>query len=400
MLRPNTFALTALLALITALGPLSVDMNLASLPDIERAFSASTAAAQSTISVYLVGFALAQIIYGPITDHYGRRPVLIGALGLFTVATIACAAAPSIETLDIARFIQALGGAGGVVIARAIVRDLYVGARAGRELSLMGATMGLAPIIGPVIGGALQSAFDWRASFILLIAIGASFMLVTWQLLPETLRQQSKGPISFVAVVRGYGRFFRSGSYIAYLGIIACSYGGLFAWISGAAFVLQQTYRLTPFEFGLAFGISSAGYLVGTLVATRFVMQLGIGRAIGIGATLQALGGLLMLLPALFGVSSAVGLLVAISLYLAGMGLSGPQAMAGALTPFPQHAGAASSLFGFVQQTWSAILGAIVGVLLVHGEWPMSGAIAVMGIVTLAIWAGSRARRDERSHAL
>lgn len=396
MLRPNTFALTGLLALITALGPLSVDMNLASLPAIQRDFSATTAEAQSMISVYLFGFALAQIIYGPVTDRYGRRPVLLAALGLFTLATIACAAAPSIAALDAARVVQALGGAGGVVIARAIVRDLYIGARAGRELSLMGATMGLAPIIGPVIGGALQSAFDWRATFILLIVIGASFMFITWRLLPETLQQPASDPISLPAIIRGYGRFLTRGNYLAYLGIIACSYGGLFAWISGAAFVLQGIYRLTPFEFGLAFGISSAGYLLGTLAATRFVMQWGIGRAIGIGAVLQAAGGLLMLLPALFGISSAIGLLASISLYLAGMGLTGPQAMAGALTPFPHHAGAASSLFGFVQQTWSAVLGAVVAAMLGYGEWPMSGAIAAMGLLTLAIWAATRAARRRR----
>jgi DHA1 family bicyclomycin/chloramphenicol resistance-like MFS transporter len=393
MLRPNTFALTALLALTTALGPLSVDMNLASLPAIEHAFAATTAEAQSTISVYLVGFALAQVVYGPVTDRYGRRPILLLAIGLFTLASAACAVAPSIVFLDTARFFQALGGAGGIVIARAIVRDLYAGARAGRELSLMGATMGLAPIIGPPIGGALQSAFDWRAAFILLVAVGVGITAVVWKLLPETLREPNPEPISLPSIVRGYGRFLRHGSYLAYVGIIACSYGGLFAWISGCAFVLQQVYHLTPLQFGIGFGISAAGYLLGTLAATHYVMHLGLGRIIGIGSALQAVGGLGMLLPVFVGLSSPITLLVGISLYLAGMGMNGPQAMAGALTPFPQHAGAASSLFGFVQQTWSAILGAAVGALLIFGEWPMSAAIAAMGLLALVIWAATRTTR-------
>jgi len=387
MLRPDTFALTALLALTTALGPLSVDMNLASLPAIERAFSATTAETQLTISVYLVGFAVAQIFYGPFTDRFGRKPILLGAIGLFTLASFACAVAPSIVLLDVARFFQALGGAGGIVIARAIVRDLYSGARAGRELSLMGATMGLAPIIGPPIGGVLQSAFDWRASFILLVAIGCGISFVVWRLLPETLRQPSPDPITVSTITRGYGRFLKHRLYLAYLGIIACSYGGLFAWISGSAFVLQQIYNLTPLQFGIGFGISAVGYLLGTLAASQLVMRLGIGTTIGIGAGLQALGGVLLLLPWFVGLSSATTILAAISFYLGGMGLNGPQAMAGALTPFPQHAGAASSLFGFVQQTWSAILGALVGALLVYGEWPMSAAIAAMGLLTLLIWA-------------
>jgi DHA1 family bicyclomycin/chloramphenicol resistance-like MFS transporter len=386
MLRPDTFALTALLALTTALGPLSVDMYLASLPAIETAFAATTAQAQLTISVYLVGFAVAQIIYGPFTDRYGRRPVLLFAIALFTVASLGCAVAPSIVALDAARFFQAVGGAGGIVIARAIVRDLYAGARAGRELSLMGATMGLAPIIAPVIGGALQSAFDWRATFILLVAVGAGISAMVWRLLPETLRRPASAPVSLPSMLRGYGHFLRNSSYLSYLGLIVCSYGGLFAWISGSSFVLQQIHGLDPLQFGIGFGVSAAGYLLGTLAASHLVMRLGLSGTIGIGAIMQAAGGALMLLQSATGLSSAIGLLAAVSLFLAGMGMTGPQAMAGALTPFPQQAGAASSLFGFVQQTWSAILGAIVGALLVYGEWPMSAAIAVMGLLALVIW--------------
>jgi DHA1 family bicyclomycin/chloramphenicol resistance-like MFS transporter len=276
------------------------------------------------------------------------------------------------------------------VIARAIVRDLYSGARAGRELSLMGAVMALAPIIAPVIGGALQMAFDWRASFALMLAMGGGIILVAWKLLPETVQLPSGESISLPAIFRGYGRFLRDRDYLAYLGIIACSYGGLFAWISGSAFVLQQVYDLDPLAFGIGFGISAAGYLLGTLAASHLVMRCGIGPTIGIGAVAQAAGGLLMLIPALAGMSSAFGILAAVSLYLAGMGMTGPQAMAGALTPFPQHAGAASSLFGFVQQTWSAMLGAMVGALLGLGEWPMSMAIALMGVLTLAIWLRTR----------
>jgi DHA1 family bicyclomycin/chloramphenicol resistance-like MFS transporter len=386
MLRPDTFALTALLALMTSLGPLSVDMYLASLPAIEQALSATAAQAQLTISIYLAGYALAQIGYGPLSDRYGRRPVLLAALALFTLATLVCAAAPSIGLLNAARFVQAIGAAGAAVIARAIVRDFYAGARAGRELSLMGAVMALAPIIAPVIGGGLQIAFGWRASFVLMLVMGGGIAVMAWKLLPETLRQRSSDPISLPAILRGYGRFLRDRGYLAHLGIIAFTYGGLFAWISGSSFVLQQIYALDPLQFGIGFGISAGGYLLGTLVASQMVMRLGIGATIGVGAAAQAAGGVLMLLPALLGVSSAIGILAAVSLYLAGMGLTGPQAMAGALTPYPQQAGAASSLFGFVQQAWSALLGALVGALLVHGEWPMSAAIALMGILTLLVW--------------
>ena len=169
MLRPGTLALTLLLSLLTALGPMSMDMYLPSLPDIGRALDASTAQVQLTISSYLFGFAVGQIIYGPVSDRFGRRPVILAALVLYGIASVVCAAAQSIETLTAVRFVQALGGAGSIVLARAVVRDLYSGVRAGRELSLMGSITAFAPIVAPAIGGVLQTAFGWRASFYLLV---------------------------------------------------------------------------------------------------------------------------------------------------------------------------------------------------------------------------------------
>jgi DHA1 family bicyclomycin/chloramphenicol resistance-like MFS transporter len=247
--------------------------------------------------------------------------VLLFALILFTAASVGCAAAPSIEILLVARFVQALGGAGVIVIARAIVRDLYAGPRAGRELSLMGAVMALAPIIGPAFGGVLHIAFGWRSNFVLVVVAGVIVGGIVWKLLPETLRQPVREPITFTSIFQGFGGFLADSRYLVYLGIITFSYAGLFAWISGASFVLQELYSLDPFEFGLAFGVSCAGYLVGTLIAAKLVMHSGIGTTIGVGALAQALGGLLMILVVALGWTSSVGILVAIALYLFGLGL-------------------------------------------------------------------------------
>ena len=172
MLRPGTFALTALLAALTAVGPLTTDMYLPSLPDIAQRLGASTAQTQLTISSYLIGFAVGQIVYGPVSDRHGRKPVLLAAVVLYCAATLACALATSIEMLIIARAGQALGGSGGIVLARAIVRDLYSGARAGRELSLIGAVMALAPVFAPLVGGVLQTGFGWRSVFFTLLGGG------------------------------------------------------------------------------------------------------------------------------------------------------------------------------------------------------------------------------------
>ena len=390
MLRPDTFAMTAMLALMTALGPLSMDLYLASLPDIERLMSATTAEVQLTISIYLAGYAVAQLFYGPLSDRYGRRPVLLVALAVFVVASAACALAPSIEVLIIGRLVQSLSGAGSQVIARAIVRDLYAGPRAGREFSLIGAVMALAPIIGPIFGGALHMAFGWQSNFIFVAVAALIITAAVWKLLPETLREPVREPLTLPSVFRGFGGFLADGRYLAYLGIITFSFAGLFAWISGSAFVLQRIYMLNPFEFGVAFGVSCVGYLLGSLIAAKLVMRSGIGATIGIGVLAQAGGGLFMVLGVALGWVSSVWILLAIAVFLFGFGFAGPQAMAGALTPFPDRAGAASSLFGFVQQAFSAIVGVAVGHLLGNSALPMAGAIAIMGVATLMVWATTR----------
>jgi len=387
MLRPGTLALTILLAMLTALGPLSMDMYLPSLPDIGRALAAPTARVQLTIASYLIGIAVGQVIYGPLSDRHGRRPVLLAALTLYAAATITCAATQSIDTLIAARFVQAVGGSGAIVLARAMVRDLYSGARAGRELSLMGSIMGFAPIMAPAIGGVLQTTFGWRASFVVLGGLAVITIIVVGRLLPETLRRRVGTPISLSFLAQSYGTVLRHRGFLAYLAINTITYAGLFAWVAGASVVLQGVYGLSPLGFGFTFALGSAGFVVGTMVATRRVLRLGIDRTIGLGAVLIAAGGLAVAAVVASGTPHAVWLVLAMALYLAGLGLSMPQAMAGALTPFPDQAGTASSLMGFVQQTFASIVAATVGAYLGHSAWPVAGVIAVMGCLVLLVWA-------------
>src|SRR6185312_8978280 len=397
MLRPGTFALTALLAALTAVGPLSTDMYLPSLPDIARQLHASTSEVQLTISSYLIGFACGQIVYGPISDRRGRKPVLIAAVALFTAATLACALSTSIEMLIAARTAQALGGSGAVVLTRAIVRDLYSGARAGRELSVIGSVMALAPVVAPIAGGALQTAFGWRSIFVLLGVAGAAGIAAVWMLLPETLqRRETQAATSMLASYRvvASNRVWR-----AYLALGTFGYAGLFAWISGASFVLQNLYGLTPFMFGLVFAIASFGYLTGTTAAARTVTRVGLNGVLGIGSVVLAVGGLLGCVSIALGLTSALSVVIPVAIFLAGFGMVLPQSIAGAITPFPERAGAAFSLFGFVQQTAAAICGAVVVALLGKTAWPMAGAIALMGCVTLALWFATREVRRARKSA-
>ncbi|MCF8478321.1 MAG: multidrug effflux MFS transporter [Pseudolabrys sp.] len=393
MLRPGTFALTVLLAALTAIGPLTTDMYLPSLPDIALQLDASTPQVQFTISAYLIGFAVGQIFYGPLSDRHGRKPVLLAAMALYCLATLLCALATSIEMLLVGRALQAIGGSGGIVLARAIVRDLYSGNRAGRELSLIGSVMALAPVFAPIAGGVLQAAFGWRSIFFALVAAGLGGIAVVTLLLPETLKTRATERVSLGSMLKSFGVVGRHPVYLAYLAMASTSYAGLFGWISGASFVLQNLYGLTPLNFGVAFALGSIGYMAGSAMAARLVVRLGLDRTIGIGSCALTAGGLGMMAAVAFGLTSAVSLVVPVAVYLAGLGMVLAQSIAGAMTPFPDRAGAASSLFGFVQQVLAAACGALVGWLLGENAWPVAGAVAFMGLATLLIWIFTRSLR-------
>lgn len=390
MLRAGSFALTALLAALSAVGPLTTDMYLPSLPDISRQLGASTAQVQFTLSAYLIGFAVGQIFHGPISDRHGRKPVLIGALMLYCLASLTCALSTSVEMLMVARFMQGVGGSGGIVLARAIVRDLYSGAQAGRELSLIGSVMALAPVLAPIGGGILQSAFGWRSIFVTLVIAALIGVTIVWLVLQETLRERAADSVSPRSMARGYNVVMRHPAYLAYLGLATTSYAGLFAWISGASFVLQNLYGLTPFNFGVTFAVGSLGYMMGSTISARIVMRLGLDGTLGVGAATLAVGGIGMVIAVAFGLTSPFALVLPVSVYLAGLGMVLPQSIAGAMTPFPDRAGAASSLLGFIQQSAAAACGAMVGALLGHNAWPLAGAVAFMGCATLVIWLATR----------
>ena len=393
MLSPGTFALTALLAMLSTLGPFATDMYLPSLPDIARVLQAPTAQVQLTVSSYLIGFAAGQVVYGPLSDRRGRRPILLAALVLYLASSLSCAATQSVGPLIAGRFLQGVGGSGSIVLARAIVRDLYSGVHAARELSTIGSISASAPIVAPIIGGVLQTAFGWRANFVAMGAVAVVALVVAERLLPETLGRRALEPMSLPFLVRGYGAVLRHRGFLAYLGILTISYAGLFAWISGASVVLQGVYGFSPFAFGVTFALGAGGYMLGAAAAARLVVRLGLDRTMGLGVILVAAGGLALAAVVAAQIANGVWLVAAMALYLAGLGLAMPQAMAGVLTPFPDRAGTAASLMGLVQQTVAAIVAAIIGNYLGRSAWPVAGTVAVMGCLTLAVWAFTRSLR-------
>lgn len=379
-LRPDTLALTALLAFLTALGPLSTDMYLPSLPAIAAALGSDSAGAQMTLSAFLFGFAGGQIFYGPLSDRLGRKPVLLGGMALFITASLACAFAPDMTWLIAGRFFQALGASGPIVLGRAIVRDLYEGPRAGRELSRMGTVMGVVPALAPLLGGVLETAFGWRSSFFATAFFGVVLGTIVILMLPETLRERSPHAVSLRSIFAGFKVLLQHPRYRFYVSLSALVYSGLFTFISGSSFVLQKVYGLSVMGFSMVFSFVVLGFVTGTLVAQRAVGRLGLDRTIGLGVMALAGGDAAMMLAVWFGPGSPLEIMLPMTLYTMGVGLVMPQSMAGAMTPFPERAGAASSLLGLIQMMMAALVGTLLGQMLDWGSaLPLPALILVLG---------------------
>jgi DHA1 family bicyclomycin/chloramphenicol resistance-like MFS transporter len=385
MFKANTFALTALLAALTALAPLSTDLYLPTLPDIGRAFGVSPSQVQLTLSAYLIGFALGQIGYGPISDWYGRRSGLLVALACYCAGSLICMLAPSIEVLIGARVLQAFGGSGAIVLARAVVRDFYSGARAGKELSMIGLVMAFGPVSAPLIGGALHALFGWRSAFAALLAFGLALTVTVARKLPETLTERPDVSLSLSAMLAGYRDLIRIRDFNLYLMIGATSYTGLIAWLAAVPFIYHDRYGLTPFMLSVAIAGSAVGYLIGTSIATRIVVRAGIVRTMSMGAAVMLVGALAICAAVALDFDSVVFVAIAVGINLVGFGLLFPQAIAGGLSCAAGRAGAASSLLGFAPQVSAAILSAWVVSKIASGAWPAALAVLVTAVLVLIL---------------
>lgn len=382
-LKAGTLGMTVLLGLLTAIGPLSTDMYLPSLPAIQQHFGATTGHAQWTLSAYLLGFALGQVFYGPLADRRGRKRVMLVGLALYAAANLASALAPSLEVLISARFLQGVGAAGPMVLARAIVRDLYEGRQAGQQLARMGTIMGIVPAIAPVLGAGIEILAGWRMNFLAVVFLAIALSIAVVRRLPETLKEPLVAPFSLGAIVRGYGALYRDGRFTAFALLSAVTYAGLFAFISGSSFVMQGHFGLSPAGFAAGFAVMVLGFILGTVLAQKVVAAKGSLRAIEIGAVLQAVAGL-----ALLGFSLALphwlpGLAVPMAFYAMGVGFTLPQAAAGALMPFPDRAGSVSSLLGITQMSFAAVVGALVGAFVAKSPVALTAATALMGMIGL-----------------
>ncbi|HUL10183.1 MAG TPA: multidrug effflux MFS transporter [Candidatus Acidoferrum sp.] len=393
MRPPNSFPVTALLTALVALGPISTDLYLPSLPGLARYFAVGVDDIQLTLSVFLVGLATAQLVYGPLSDRFGRRPVLLFGLGIYVVASLVCMLSPSVPILVVARFVQAVGACVGPVLGRAVVRDVHGREGAARVLAYMSAAMALAPAIGPILGGFLEEWFGWRSNFLALVLYGSAGLIAAWRILPETNRTPDLTAAEPLRILLGYRGFLNHRAYVGYVLCCAFAYSGIFSFISGSSYVLQEVVGLGPIGFGLCFAGVVIGYIIGTVIAGRLSRQLGIDRLVAVGAGVSVAGGLLLLvLSVAASADTAIGgaLLIVgpMLLFMIGVGLVLPNSIAGAIGPFPRAAGAASALLGFTQMTAAAIVGIAVAALYNGSSVPMAAAIAAVALGALLAFLG------------
>jgi len=392
-LRPDALIVVILLTMLTALGPITTDLYLPALPAIQTYFNTDVTTVQLTLSIYLVVFAVCQLFYGPLSDRFGRKPILMIGTAIYLLGSIVCLIAPTIEILITGRVLQAIGGCAGVVLARTMVRDIYGQERSAKVLSYMGTAMAMAPAMGPIIGGYLTIIYGWRASFALLAFFGGLCLLGIIFILQESNKHKDPHAIHPRQTLRNFATLLKDHHYTGYLLIIAFSYSGLFSFISGSSFVFIKTLGLTADQFGLCFAIVVGGYMIGTQLGGRLVSALGIVRIVGFGTLTCAVAGLSMMIMAMVPINHVAAILGPMVFYMIGMGLTYPTALAGLIGPFPKMAGAASSLAGFGQNVFASLVGLVVAHSFNMTQIPMAIGVSTMGI---AAWISYRMMTAKR----
>jgi DHA1 family bicyclomycin/chloramphenicol resistance-like MFS transporter len=385
--RAGSAGLAVLLTLLVAMGPVSTDLYLPSLPGIARDLETSDALAQLTIGLFIAGFAVMMLVCGPLADRLGRRPVLLGGVAVFVLASVVCALSPDIWVLLGARFVQALGASVGPVVGRAIVRDVYGPRDAGRILGYMASATAFAPLVAPFVGGWLEVAFGWRASFWLLTAYGVALSLMLALRLEETLERRAAGPFLSIRLLHDFRLILTNRAFLGFMLCVALTSGALFTWISNSAFVVIDHFGVPPQRFGWAFGAVIAGYIAGAFAGSRVGMRFGLSASTASGTVIAALAGIGLVVVGWTGQGGLAAIVALMALSFLGVGLVIPQATAGALGPFPTLAGTASALMGFLQMMTGLMVIAASGLLFDGTPWPMVSLNALCALLALAAYA-------------
>ena len=373
--------LAIVLSLLTIFGPISMDLYLPVLPALTAELRSVTSVAQLTITACLLGLALGQVIAGPVSDRYGRRlPLLVGVIA-YTVTSVLCALSPTIETLIAARFIQGLAGAVGIVIAQAAGRDVYSGSKLLRYYGRLTVLGGLAAVVGPVIGGQLAAVTDWRGVFLFLAAVGVVILAASALVFRETLPAELRTTGGLSHTMHDFRRLLADRTFVGAVLVTGFTYSAIFAYLSGATFVLQDIYGLSPQEYSFAFGLNSLGFMVFGFIAGRTSERWSEKGTMAAGLAMAVAGSLGLLATALLHLP-LMAVVLSLFTMVSGVAATSPPATSLALKDYPDIAGTASSLLGLARFALGGLAAPLVGIGGAHDAVPF-------GVVTVACSAAA-----------
>jgi len=392
------FRTILILGALTAFGPLAIDFYLPAFPSIAQSFGTDEKHVQMTLAAYFLGLSIGQLLYGPVADRFGRRIPLLTGVGLFTVASLACAFAPNLEWLMGARFIQALGGCAGMVISRAVVSDKCDAVGSAKVFSQLMLVMGLAPILAPMLGGLLVNTTGWQSIFLVLTGFSALAALAVALGLPESLpdyvpRQPLKGAL------RQYGRLLADPVYLGHALTGGLAVAGMFAYISGSPFVFIKLYGVPAEHFGWLFGTNAAGFILVAQVNARLLAKRGPAFLLARTVWIYLGAGLTLLAVSSLHTEQLWPLLIPLFVCIASLGCILPNASACAMNGQGARAGSASALLGCLQFSIAAGASALVGVLHDGSAMPMAMVISLCGILVVSVAMLTRRLQNARALA-
>lgn len=379
--------LVVMLGALTAVAPLSIDLYLPALPTLTADLSTGAVQAQLTLTACVAGLAAGQAVAGPLSDTFGRRrPLLIG-VAAYAAASLLCAAAPTVETLIALRLVQGFAGAAGIVIARAIVRDLYDGVAAARFFSMLMLVTGLAPILAPVFGGQLLRFMPWPGLFAALAGIGVALFFASLLWLRETLPPERRATGGLRATLGTFRALAGDRAFAGYALTIGLAFAAMFTYVSGSPFVLQDIYGLSPQAFSIAFGVNALGLVTAGQIGGRLAGRVPLRRLLGVGLGIVVAGGVTLLAAVLAG-AGLYAVLPALFLVTSGQGLVLPNTTALALSGrAPRVAGSASALLGVAQFSLGGAAAPLAGIAGPDTAVPMAASIAVLAVLAAAVTA-------------